>query len=227
MFPIFLSAGILTILTMGCSKDSDNSQPPVPVVTTTTVTAVTDVSAIGGGSVTSNGGDSVTNYGICWGLAPNPTIADSKILCTTGMSNFSGTMGGLTPNTPYYVRAFATNSAGTGYGDEKSFTTQPFTNPRFSVVKTYLSVSFELRVKFACRCLNDDVRMTKVVMHYPYDTGSVTWEMNNTMCQMNQQFELQNSNSTYEVIVGDWTFEFIGTRASNGESFDVFQTVNV
>lgn len=97
--------------------------PILPVVTTTAITAITSYSASGGGNVTLEGGASVTERGICFGTAHNPTMADTKTSDGTGLGEFSSSLTNLKNGTTYYMRAFATNSAGTAYGPEVSFTT--------------------------------------------------------------------------------------------------------
>ncbi|MBD3333686.1 hypothetical protein GF356_12625, partial [candidate division GN15 bacterium] len=100
------------------------AQPTAPVVTTSAVSAITQTTAQCGGNVTSDGGAAVTSRGVCWSTSPTPTIADSKTTDGSGTGSFTSSLTGLTANTPYYVRAYATNSAGTGYGEERSFTTE-------------------------------------------------------------------------------------------------------
>ena len=95
----------------------------LPTVTTMEVTNITQTTALGGGNVTDDGGASVSARGICWSTSPNPTVNGSHATSGTGMGSFTVSMTDLTANTIYYVRAYATNSAGTAYGDEVSFTT--------------------------------------------------------------------------------------------------------
>ncbi|MFA5417920.1 MAG: SusF/SusE family outer membrane protein [Bacteroidales bacterium] len=100
--------------------------PIAPALTTTAITALTGNSAVSGGSVTNNGGSAVTEKGVCYSESPNPTLGDTLTFFTSdgdGDSTFVSTLAGLKGNTKYYVRAYATNSAGTGYGPEVSFTT--------------------------------------------------------------------------------------------------------
>jgi hypothetical protein len=94
-----------------------------PRITTTAISAVGSATALSGGTITSDGGAPVTSRGVCWATTQNPTIAGTKTSNGTGTGNFSSTMTGLTPGTTYYVRAYATNSAGTGYGIQVPFTT--------------------------------------------------------------------------------------------------------
>ncbi len=94
-----------------------------PTVTTSAVTNITQTTAQGGGNVTNDGGASVTQRGICWGTSHNPTTSGSHAASGTGTGSYTVQMTGLTANTTYYVRAYATNSAGTAYGSEVPFTT--------------------------------------------------------------------------------------------------------
>lgn len=98
-----------------------------PTVTTDIVTNLSQTSATCGGEVTSNGGSSVTSRGVCWSKSQNPLVTDNSTVDGSGIGNFTSTLSGLLPGTNYYVRAYATNSAGTAYGQEKAFSTlQPF-----------------------------------------------------------------------------------------------------
>jgi len=97
--------------------------PVVPTLTTAAITAITGNSATGGGNVTVGGGADVTVRGICFGKNHNPTVSDSKTANGTGTGAFVSALAGLKGHTIYYVRAYATNSAGTGYGPEVTFTT--------------------------------------------------------------------------------------------------------
>ena len=92
-------------------------------VTTTAASNITTSVATLGGSVTSDGNATVTERGVVYATTPNPTIANTKVAIGTGTGNFTGTISGLTSGMTYYVRAYATNSAGTSYGNGISFTT--------------------------------------------------------------------------------------------------------
>jgi phosphodiesterase/alkaline phosphatase D-like protein len=94
-----------------------------PTVTTAPVTKITYHTAKSGGNVTDEGGSPVTARGVCWSTSPGPTIADNFTVNDYGPGPFNSTMNQLTPNTTYYVRAYATNSYGTAYGEEFQFTT--------------------------------------------------------------------------------------------------------
>jgi len=95
----------------------------LPILTTTAVTSVTSVAAVSGGNITDNGGGSVTARGVCWSTASSPTISENLTSNGAGSGSFSSNITGLQPGTTYHVRAYATNSAGTSYGNELTFTT--------------------------------------------------------------------------------------------------------
>ena len=84
---------------------------------------ITASSAQTGGNVTDDGGAVVTVRGVCWSTSPNPTVSGSRTQDGSGTGSFSSALTGLSDNTKYYVRAYAKNSEGTGYGGEVSFTT--------------------------------------------------------------------------------------------------------
>ena len=95
----------------------------VPRVTTASVTNIGNTTATGGGNVISDGGAPVTERGICWSTSHNPTISGNHANSGTGTGEFTVNMTGLTPNTTYFVKAYAINSQGPAYGEEVSFET--------------------------------------------------------------------------------------------------------
>lgn len=128
LFFLFL---FLPLIIIGCGGDDASTNPDnvtVPVLTTTAVSSITQTSAQCGGDVTSDGGSAITARGVCWSTSPAPTIADNKTTDGSGTGSFTSSLMGLTTSTPYYVRAYATNSAGTGYGSAQSFTTSSASN---------------------------------------------------------------------------------------------------
>jgi uncharacterized protein (TIGR02145 family) len=87
------------------------------------MTEITKTSATAGGNITSDGGASITARGVCWGNTTKPTIGDNKTTDGSGIGKFISQVSGLAQNATYYLRAYATNSAGTAYGNEITFTT--------------------------------------------------------------------------------------------------------
>jgi hypothetical protein len=110
-----------------CLKDTF-SIGSIPSLTTTAIAAITSASATSGGNITAEGGATITTRGVVWSTTTNPTISlSTKITDGTGIGSFTSTLTNLAPKTTYYVRAYAKNSAGTGYGNEISFTTSDST----------------------------------------------------------------------------------------------------
>jgi|GEM_PF-1225001 len=100
------------------------SSGTIPLLTTMAISGITSVSAISGGNITTDGGTAVTVRGVCWSTMPGPSTAlTTKTNDGTGMGSFTSNITGLSPATTYYVRAYATNSSGTVYGNQHSFIT--------------------------------------------------------------------------------------------------------
>jgi hypothetical protein len=116
----------------------------LPKVTTSGVSSITKTSAYSGGEITSDGASRIIDRGLCWGRSLNPTLSDNYISAGPGSNAFNITITGLKPYTDYFVRAYATNSAGTGYGDSRLFTTSFEVNPDFTVDPYYPTVFNQL-----------------------------------------------------------------------------------
>ncbi|MBK6967194.1 MAG: hypothetical protein IPH20_25690 [Bacteroidales bacterium] len=101
----------------------------VATLTTTTVSSISVNGAVTGGEITNGGGSSITARGVVYGTSANPTLANSFTSDGTGTGTFTSNLTGLDDNTMYYVRAYATNSTGTAYGNEFSFTTSSVSVP--------------------------------------------------------------------------------------------------
>lgn len=109
---------------------------PVELSVSTSVRLATNVAseitvntAISGGNVANDGGNAVSQRGVCWSTSPNPTTANFSTSDGSGLGNFSSNLTGLSPNTTYYVRAYAINGVGTFYGNEVSLITGNAANP--------------------------------------------------------------------------------------------------
>ncbi len=108
-----------------------------PILTTNSATSITLNGAITGGNITSDGGDAVTTRGVCWSTTSNPTLASNTTNNGLGIGSFTTTLSSLSPNTTYYVRAYATNGVGTSYGSEISFTTLSLSLPTVTTNSVY------------------------------------------------------------------------------------------
>lgn len=118
----FILFGVFLMMTFSCKKD-DSSSAILPTLTTNPVTNITGTTATCGGNITSDGGSEIIARGVCWSTDQEPTIADKKTVEVGGLGNFSSSMTSLSPNTSFYSRAYAINTAGVGYGNSLSFST--------------------------------------------------------------------------------------------------------
>src|SRR5512137_2807708 len=119
---LLVLASVIIVLGIfnSCKKD-----PVAPTLNTEAVTNVSLTSVTSGGTITNTGGADIIAFGVCWGTTSNPTISGSHTVDGKGAGSFVSNVTGLTPNTLYYLRAYASNSVGTSYGDEVQFTTTP------------------------------------------------------------------------------------------------------
>jgi uncharacterized protein (TIGR02145 family) len=117
-FVKIFSAILILITITGCKK-----KPEPPSVTTKTITEITTVSASTGGDIISDGGAQIISLGVCWNISDKPVVTDFKTTDNDMSDSFISKITSLSPNTTYFVRAYATNSAGTSYGSTESFKT--------------------------------------------------------------------------------------------------------
>lgn len=158
----------------------DTAERSLPEVSTSPVSVVTMNSALCGGNVTSDGGDLVTERGICWGTSPMPSVAGSHIAVGADTGAFTITLASLQPATAYYVRAYAVNSVGTAYGNDIAFTTPLCTTVDTTLVvdacdsfvwqdETYTNTGdyrFVLSTANGC----DSIVTLQLTIHHPTDT---------------------------------------------------------
>lgn len=115
-------------VTLYGEQKSFNTLASIPTVTINPITDITENSANTGGDVIDVGGEIVIARGVCWSTKQNPTVSDLISIDGSGSGTYISSLTGLTQGETYYVRAYATNSEGTGYSDEKSFTTEILVN---------------------------------------------------------------------------------------------------
>ncbi len=138
--------GVFIFGIAGCTRRVD--PPAMPSLTTTIVGSITSSSATSGGNITTNGGAAITFCGVCWSTSHNPTTSDSRTSETPGTGVFTSYIMGLKANSSYYVRAYATNSAGTAYGNEVFFKTTDLTTADITDIEgnVYRTIKIENQV---------------------------------------------------------------------------------
>ncbi|HMK05309.1 MAG TPA: PQQ-binding-like beta-propeller repeat protein [Ferruginibacter sp.] len=121
---------VLSVLFSNCKKDIVTTTPPpppppgtLPTITTSAIGSITTTGAISGGNVSADGGSPVTERGVCWGITSNPVITGNRTTDGTGTGIFTSSLVNLTANTTYYLRAYAKNTQGIGYGNQIMFQT--------------------------------------------------------------------------------------------------------
>ena len=127
---MFVGAVLVPVLLASCNGDGGTDPDPsggadLPTVTTDALGTVSQTGVWAGGAVTADGGAEVTARGMCWSTGLLPVITDAKVLWGQGLGPFTGWVLDLAPGTRYHMRAYATNSQGTAYGDTVAFTTLP------------------------------------------------------------------------------------------------------
>lgn len=141
---IIYSTFLALVFFSSCKKEEDSAQ--LPTITTTAISSITATTAIGGGTISNNGGDWVSTRGVCWSTEPNPTIElSTKTSDGNGNGTFTSTITGLVNETVYHVRAYAKNSAGIAYGEDVSFKASSATIP--SVTTTIVTSITETSAK--------------------------------------------------------------------------------
>lgn len=117
---VSIFAGFVLIFTGSCEMEEPSK---LPELSTAPLTNLTSVSAVSGGRIISDGGAEITSRGVCWSTNFTPTISDNISADGAGTGSYVSSVTGLTSGTYYYVRAYATNSAGTAYGNKYLFIT--------------------------------------------------------------------------------------------------------
>lgn len=141
-------AALACLLATGCKKEEDS----VPSLTTIEVTEITQNTAIGGGILANFRRDEVIVEGVCWSTSPNPTVKDSITKGLVLKNEFTYKLVNLKANTTYYIRAYATNREGTGYGNTVTFNTLP---PLLPVVKCNPTLATMTTAGFECVVVSD------------------------------------------------------------------------
>ena len=164
-FWLLLRSEIVLITENSCNKE----QPVgLPHLSTAPLTNITSSSFLSGGSVISDGGAPILNRGVCWGNNPNPTISSNITADGSGEGPFLSNVTGLTSGTDYFIRAYATNSIGTAYGNEFIFVL-PLTDNDGNVYHTLMiGNQVWMTTNLKTTKFNDNTTI-------PFVTDNVTW----------------------------------------------------
>lgn len=123
-YPLFIISALISFCFINCQKDAATVLNDKIVISNTSVSSISQIRATVSAKIVSNGGDEITERGICFDTVAHPTVSSKKMVYdSTKVDSFSVRLSGLIPTKTYYARAYATNSKGTGYGDEVTFTT--------------------------------------------------------------------------------------------------------
>lgn len=146
---VFLTT--ITLLLFSCSKEEVKAS--LPILTTATLSNITPNSASLDVTISNDGGANITARGLVWSTSQNPTLSsNTKTIDGTGIGTFTSQLINLIPGTTYYIRAYATNSAGTSYSVEISFTpdlmwTKINSNESYNLVKTNTEGTYFVNTK--------------------------------------------------------------------------------
>ena len=166
--------------------------PAVPRLSTAAVNNANIIgSTVCGGNITNDGGSTITARGVCYSVNPNPTLADSFTVDGTGTGVFTSNIDLLPLDSTYYIRAYATNATGTGYGNERTFTTPP----SFVDVGTQNWSTTNLRV--------DTYRNGDPI---PFAANSSEWL--NHIATQTGAWRYYNDDPSTELIYGKWYNSF-------------------
>lgn len=143
----------------------------LPSLVTVDVTGITTTSASCRCNVIASGGAEVVERGACWSIESTPSISNNHFANGAGLGEYTINMEVLEPNATYYVRAYAKNSQGIGYGEVLSFTTKETIEPPLGCVPGLFSVSDEQQVWFS----QGNLRYTAATHHW--DFAPSTWDI--------------------------------------------------
>ena len=215
-----------------------------PTVTTGAVGDVTGTTATCGGTVTDKGYSAVTARGVCWGTETNPTVDGIHTSDSTGTGSFTSSITGLIANTTYYVRAYATNSVGTAYGEEVNFTTEE--QDICKIISLPYSEDFEGHTSSTTaetgvqpRCwvvVQEDVALTNATKPQVYynssyaTSGSYTLRMKNrciyAMPELNEDLNINELTMTFNLRQPKAVYRLqVGVVNDNGV-FELVKTIN-
>jgi uncharacterized protein (TIGR02145 family) len=181
---------------------SINNPSNLATLSTLPIGNTTGTSATSGGNITNDGGTNITQRGVVWSTTQNPTTANNLTTNGSGTGSFTSILTGLTANTTYYVRAYATNSAGTAYGNQLSFATTAGGGSILNPNLTYGSVTDQEGYTYATIVIGTQEWMAENLRTTIYANGdpilnvtdSVVWlnQLNGAWCYYNNDIQFES-----------------------------------
>ncbi|MCF8364295.1 MAG: DUF3836 domain-containing protein [Bacteroidales bacterium] len=176
-----------------------------PTVNTDVVTIITTTTASCGGNVSDEGSAAVTARGVCWSTSPNPTTTNSFTNDGTGTGAFTSNITGLTESTSYYVRAYASNTFGTAYGNEVSFTTTTSQELVYfcdSAINYSTIANGQQKTKFTYNANGNKILELIQIWNSVYGIWVNGWKYNFTYDASGNM--LSNLYQTWNISIGNW-----------------------
>jgi len=193
-------------------------QAELPTVSTSNISGITQSSAQAGGNVTDDGGAEVTLRGVCWNISGSPTTNDNHTVDGTGTGTFNSSINGLSYNTNYSVRAYATNSVATAYGEEKEFTTLP--NSGESYFETVWTTPFSPMNIYVTKATIDELNM---VAGDEIGVFDVDPEDGNDICVGAGILVEELANGTYLTIIASMDDGIVSTNGFQSGNEMIFK----
>jgi uncharacterized protein (TIGR02145 family) len=192
--------------------------PCIPSITTTPITNVTPTSVVSGGNITNDGGEAVTARGVCWNTAGGPTTYDSYIDDGSGTGAFASDVTGLSSGIIYSLRAYATNSVGTAYGNEIVFCTDGSDSQSCAGIPTFTyggQIYNTVRIGTQCwmrenlnygNMINGSLAQTdnQVVEKYCYDNDPTACPRFGALYQWDELMNYSTQEGTQGICPSGW-----------------------
>ncbi|MEI6586687.1 MAG: hypothetical protein WCL56_11410 [Sediminibacterium sp.] len=177
------------------------TQLPI-VASTTAASSITASTVTSGGNITGDGGGAITARGVVWNTSTNPTIAlSTKTTNGTGTGSFSANLTGLTSSTTYYVKAYATNSSGTNYGNEITFATSVVSTPEVTTATGKTWMDRNLGASQVATSSTDAQAFGDL---YQWGRGTDGHQLRSSSTTSSQSSSDQPGNALFILNGGDW-----------------------
>ncbi len=211
----------------------------LPSLTTTTPSAITYNSASSGGNISSDGGTPVTARGVCWSTSAQPTIANSKTNDGDNTGIFTSNLSGLSGNTDYYVRAYATNSIGTAYGSQQYFKTKesPYITVSSPVAQNHWIIGNNYNINWSdninenvtIKLFKEDQIVTEIVGNPGIPSNGVyLWTIGTTLTY-SENYKIRITSATNETIYGESPLFIISNEFGTATDLDgnIYKTIKI